>query len=482
MDEMQQWPKEAKQCLRDLEIKNQNLQEENQKLRSILPGIEKRLRSLELENLELRNENKKLKDKIRILEKRLYFYENSNTPPSARKFPQKKKQDTKKSGKTKKRGAPKGHNGATRPTPEPDQQTEVIADECEQCGSKNIQDMDELKKRIIEDFLHSQESTVIQFDRHKMKCMDCGHEFISKHPDCPQKGNFGINLLVHITMLKFHLRGVLRRIEDFLFFENNFRISTKGVHDILLRVGTVCKITYEDQIQRIRNARWVHIDETGIKIKGEKYWLWIFRTDADDVLVVIKKSRSSKVPDEILGSDWNKPIIVDGWKAYWKYLIIQRCWAHLLRKIDEYKECSDHGAELSEVIHRCFDKLKAFLETDSSMSERRKQKEIFDREIENIVEKFSRFKELDKAITHLKNGLDKWYTCILYPGMEPTNNLGEHAMREHVIMRKIIGCFRSKRGAENYQYIASLLASWKLQDKNVFEELENLLRIKLCLS
>ena len=43
---------------------------------------------------------------------------------------------------------------------------------------------------------------------------------------------------------------------------------------------------------------------------------------------------------------------------------------------------------------------------------------------------------------------------MLYPVMEPTNNLGEQAIREHVILRKIIGCFRSENGAENYQYIA----------------------------
>ena len=220
----------------------------------------------------------------------------------------------------------------------------------------------------------------------------------------------------------------------------------------------------------------------GLKIKGKKYWLWIFRTDTDDVLVVIRKSRGGKVPDEILGNDWKKPIIVDGWKAYWKYPIIQRCWAHLLRKIDEFNEISDHGKELSETIHLSFNNLKAFLETNPSMSERKKQKTLFDHNMKDIVEKYSHFKDLDKATTYLKNGLDKWYTCLLYPGMEPTNNLGEQAIREHVIMRKIIGCFRSIKGAENYQYIASLLASWKLQKMNIFKELENLLRKQLCMS
>ena len=461
MGGMQQWPEKVIQRIEKLESKIQNL---------------------EIENQELRKENQELKEKIKNLEKRLAYYENAHTPPSARRFPKKKDQDAEKSEEMKKRGASKGHRGATRLKPEPDEIIDVIAKECEKCGSQNIQDLNKVEKNIIEDLPLPQEVKVTQFNRHRVKCRDCGHEFISKHPDCPQKGNFGIYLLVYVTMLKFHLRGVLRKIQDFLFFENNFEISTKGVHDILLRVGDACKISYEKNIERILNAVWVHIDETGIKINGRKYWLWIFRTNTNDVLVVIRKSRGGKVPDEILGEDWNKPIIVDGWKAYWKYPIIQRCWAHLLREIDAFKDISDDGKELSATIHLCFNKLKTFLETNPSVSERRKQKVIFEREMNNIVEKYSAFEELYKPTKYLKNGLGKWYTCLLFPGMEPTNNLGEQAMREHVIMRKIIGCFRSKNGAENYQYIASLFASWNLQDKNIFEELENLLRKQLCLS
>ena len=432
---------------------------------------------------DLEKENQELKKKIDILEKKLVYYENPHTPPSARKLSEGTVQDKEKSDEMGKRGAPKGHKGSTRLKPEPDEIIDVTADKCEKCGSKNIQPLKEVHKNTVEDFVPTEKKIkATQFNRHRVKCMDCGHEFISKHPDCPQVGNFGIFLLVYVTMLKFHLRGVLRKIKDFLFYDNDFEISTKGIHDILLRVGDVCKISYEQSIERIRNATWVHIDETGIKINGEKYWLWIFRTNDNDILVVIHKSRGRDVLLEILGENWDKPIIVDGWKAYWKYSIVQRCWAHLLREIDAFKDVSDNGKLLSETIHHCFDGLKEFLAKNPSLSEREKQKTVFDNEMKDIIEKYRMFKELQKPTKYLQNGLGKWYTCLLFPGMEPTNNLGEQAMREHVIMRKIIGCFRSKSGAENYQYIASLLASWKLQDKNIFEELENLLRQELCLS
>jgi len=106
---------------------------------------------------------------------------------------------------------------------------------------------------------------------------------------------------------------------------------------------------------------------------------------------------------------------------------------------------------------------------------------VRDREMAELAEHFSKFSELKKPVTFIRNGLGYLYTCLLYPGMEPTNNLSELAIREHVLMRKTIGTFRSEDGAEYYQYIASVFTSWRLQGKDVYDELKKLLVNELCL-
>ena len=70
-------------------------------------------------NQELEKENETLKKENEALKKRLLYYENPNTPPSARQL---KKVDKKPENisNPKKRGAPNGHKGATRPTKEPE--------------------------------------------------------------------------------------------------------------------------------------------------------------------------------------------------------------------------------------------------------------------------------------------------------------------------------------------------------------------------
>jgi transposase len=421
-----------------------------------------RIKELEKENLELK--------------KKLAFYEGPHTPPSRETL--KKKVD--KKSRKKKRGAPKGHRGATRKRPEPRDTVDVPAETWPNCGDSPGDSID-TEERITEEIVAPPKIEAIKYTIYKYKCQNCSFEFTAKHEDCPQKGNFGVTLLTYITMLKYHLRGPYRKVQEFLAHCNDFEISPKGVMDAILRVGDACKREYDKTLERVRNAEWRYIDETGFKVNGEKWWLWIFRTNEDDVLTVIRKSRGRKVVDEILGKDHEGPDVVDGWKAYSHIKILQRGWAHLIREVDDYKDVSENGKRLSEEIHSMYDKLRFFLDKGPSMNERKRQKKPWDEEMEEIVERFSHIKELKKPVTYITNGLGNWHTCLLYPGMEPTNNLGEQAMREHVIMRKIIGCFRSENGSQNYQYIASLLASWKLQGKNMFVELENLLRRELCL-
>jgi hypothetical protein len=151
----------------------------------------KQLEDTILRNQELEKENEELKNKMELLEKenedlkkRLLFYENPNTPPSERTIQKADKTSTENIPVPKKRGAPIGHKGATRPTKEPENTKEVIADHCEKCNSPNIEKLDKCETSIIEDMPPPQKITITQYNRWEVKCLDCGHQFMSKDPEC----------------------------------------------------------------------------------------------------------------------------------------------------------------------------------------------------------------------------------------------------------------------------------------------------------
>jgi transposase len=424
---------------------------------------------------DLERINKEQAAKISELESEIKKYKNPHTPSSAQRF----KKNPPEQITCKKRGAPKGHKGATRQTPEPDEIIDIKADFCECCNSYDME-IENVESTTIEDIPPPPKIKVTQYNVHSYKCRKCGHRFTAKNDKYtfPEEGRFGINLLVYVAMLKFSLRGVIRRIGDFAAQTISFVISPKGLLDMLYRVAEACKAEYLRILGRIRTVEFVYVDETGMRVEAANQWLWIFRS-TDEILVAIRPSRGSNVLKEILGENTDIATVNDGWSAYNIIALLQRCWAHLLREVDEFID-KPGGRELSGIVHRKFNRLKLFLKKDQLMEERILKKQIFDREMEDLVLKFANFKDLKKPVTYIENGLGSWYTCLLFPGMEPTNNLGEQAMREHVLMRKIIGMFRSQKGAENYQYIASMFATWKLQGKDIFQELGTLLKKEVC--
>ena len=161
--------------------------------------LKEKIAELEEQNAEMKKQNAELTKIIEDLKAKLARYENPHTPSSAQRY--KKKSESKKS---KRRGAPNGHRGATRPTPEPDRVVEVTAVQCDRCGSTNLEDCG-VEKNIIEEIPPPPKIEVIQFNRHKYKCQNCEHEFTAKNEECPQKGRFGVNMLVYLIMLKlFH--------------------------------------------------------------------------------------------------------------------------------------------------------------------------------------------------------------------------------------------------------------------------------------
>jgi transposase len=214
------------------------------------------------------------------LRKKLTFYEGPHTPPSHETL--RKAEAEERNEAPKKRGAPVGHEGATRIIPEPDSVEHVSARICPNCtldpgeriGTEEI---------TIEDTVKPPRIKVTKYVLDVHECQHCHHRFTARHKDCPTKGRFGVNLLVYSTMLKFHMRGPLRKIEEFMLYHNDFKASTKAVMDMHLRVGEICKIEYDKMVERIRAAKWRHIDETSFKVNGLKFWLWIFRTNEDDV-------------------------------------------------------------------------------------------------------------------------------------------------------------------------------------------------------
>jgi len=163
-------------------------------------------------------------------------------------------------------------------------------------------------------------------------------------------------------------------------------------------------------------------------------------------------------------------VICDCWRAYDFLGILQRCWSHLLRKAEELIN-NIAGRHLYEKLKLMFEEIKRFNNSNPIQKEREKKYKIMTEELQSIISYYSKYKELKDVITYIGNNIGNWFTCVKYEGIEPTNNFSEQALRETVMVRKIIGAFRSEKGKESYEIPASLISSWQLNKLDIKEKL-----------
>ncbi len=415
-------------------------------------------------------------NEISELKKQLIKYINPNTPSSSNKHLKPNTQGLKSKGT--KKGAPVGHKGTTR-MQTIDRTEEIDTDICPKCGSHNLKDK-QVFKRIIENIPEPIVPEVVESKIHKKKCLDCKYVFIPKHNTTPLTGKFGLNIMILVIFLKFILRGVLRKTAFFLDSGIALKLTPASVNAIVKRVADAAENEYNDLKERIRTAKIVYADETSFSVLGKNQWVWVFRT-AEDILLVIRPSRGNDIVKEILGEEFSGTVVCDCWRAYncLSNANLQRCWAHLLRKSGDLNT-SATGRHFHEKLKKLFKQIKTFNSTNPTNEQRLEKYSVMTKELKKIISYYKQYEQIIPVAKYINNNLGNWFTCVKIEGVEPTNNFAERAIRETVVVRKIIGAFRSETGKENYEALASLIASWQLKNLNLKVELKNMLVKNLC--
>lgn len=427
--------------------------------------------------LKLEKELDKVRKEKEALEKELRKYKNSNTPPSAHPH---LKPAVLKSVEVKqhKRGAPFDHQGTTRPKKETSNERRIHGEECPNCQSKSFKVIGQ-KVQQQEEIPPDIQPEAVNIIRDICKCNKCDLKFLARDNQTPLQGKFGINLMVLVIFLKFIVRGVLRKTSSFLEASFALKLAPASVQAIIERAAQAGEKEYTSLKEKIRAARLLYIDETSFSVMGKNWWVWVFRSDTD-LLLVIRSSRGNNVLEEILGKDYAGIVVCDCWRAYdfLSNAFLQRCWAHLLRKSKILKSVA--GRHFHQKLSVLFDDIIKFNETEKSEKQRLRQYAQMTKKLQKIIKYYSRYEECQAVTKYIDFHIESWFTCIKIAGIQPTNNYAEQAIRETVLVRKIIGAFRSINGTKTYETLASLIASWQLQKIDVKNKLTRMLSENLC--
>lgn len=415
---------------------------------------------------EALKENEKLKKKLRK-------YENPHTPSSKQGFDKPQAQGIPVGRKL---GKKSGHEGRTRMWDKPTQTIQVTASINPSNGSRNIVKTGEYEERIITDF--KIEKTVKLYKVYYYRDLDTGDVFQASHKDLPSRGIFGKNIIALASLLHFENRVTFEGVAN--IFTNVFEIpmTPPTALDICTRGSDSVCHKYEEIGEGLKASDVVNADETGSNQNGKSEWLWGFFTSTLAFFVFFPK-RGGDILEKVLGKNFKGILGCDGWSTYKIFsekhgILLQRCWAHLIREVKYI--CNDvKNLDAAYIwIKDIFEKVKKA----QALKTKRLRQKIYHEliaELDQWIQVYSSYKETRDLVTLVKNGREFWFTCVLHPEIEPTNNRAERGIRKFVILEKIMGCLRTEQGKKTTQIMMSLFGTWRLQGINPYKELRDIL-------
>jgi transposase len=358
---------------------------------------------------------------------------------------------------------------------------EYHLDFCPRCGG-DLQPTPTIAPRVIQQVDIEQVALSIEEHRgHPAWCPHCW-QFVEAPLPLPieRGGLVGPKLTTLIAFLKGICHASYSTIRKFVRDVVHVTISRGQLARIIGKVSQALEPSYQELLANLPSEERLNVDETGHKQNGDRLGTWCFRA-ALYTLFKIDPTRSADVLIEVLGTEFNGVLGCDYFSAYRRYLRgfdvrLQFCLAHLIRDVKYLTTLPDvrdraYGERLREALRALF----GVIHRRDQMSA-----EQLRRQLEGARLQVWWCGTHDVPATQASGNMAKrfedhgesYFRFITTPGVEPTNNLAEQALRFVVIDRQITQGTRSEAGNRWCERIWTVIATCAQQGRSVFAYLE----------
>jgi transposase len=304
-------------------------------------------------------------------------------------------------------------------------------------------------------------------------------------PEIVREGLFKERLSALVVYMKYVNHASYSTIKKFIRDVLGEQVSSGYVRKIIRKASISLEDPYNELLKRIPLEATVNVDETGHKDNGDKFWTWVFKADLY-VLFRIDKSRGSKVLVDVLGKEFNGVLGCDYFSAYHKYMkdfnvSVQFCIAHLIRNIRFLTTLPDaetkaYGEGLLNEIRKLFKTIHghdSMTQCDFVNALEEAKTNIITFALEDVPSKLDANGKEEK--TEARNMADRfrkfgkaYFEFITTPGIGPTNNAAEQAIRFIVIDRHVTQGTRSLDGRKSSERLWTVIATCALQGRSAF--------------
>jgi transposase len=312
-------------------------------------------------------------------------------------------------------------------------------------------------------------------------CPCCQKMYEAPLPAGVERGGLvGPTLTTLIAYLKGACHASFSTIRKFLRDVVRVSISRGQLARLIAKVSQALERPYAELLEDLPAQARLNVDETGHKQNGERMWTWCFRASLY-TLFKIDPTRSADVLIAVLGTEFNGVLGCDYFSAYRRYLrefgvTLQFCLAHLIRDVKFLTTLPDapdrvYGERLREALRQLF----AVIHRREELSAVTFQSQLEAARAEVLrcgTQEVPETKHGRNLAQRLEKHGASYFQFLTTPGVEPTNNLAEQAIRFVVLDRLVTQGTRSEAGNRWCERIWTVVATCAQQGRSVFAYLE----------
>ncbi|MCA1695209.1 MAG: IS66 family transposase [Actinobacteria bacterium] len=354
-------------------------------------------------------------------------------------------------------------------------------DGCPSCG-RDIRPMRTVAPRVVQQVDVREVPLSIQEHRsHPAWCPHCQKVFEAPLPPGVARGGLvGPSLTTLIAYLKGACHASFSTVRKFLRDVVGVTISRGELARIIGKVSRALERPYEQLLEDLPGRARLNVDGTGHKQNGERQWTWCFRAGLY-TLFKIGPTRSGDVSIAVLGAEFGGVLGCDYFSSYRRYqrecgVLPQFCLAHLIRDVKYLTTLPDardraYGEGLREALRQLFAVIHRREELPAAAFQGQLEAaraEVMRRGTRGVPET----RPSRNPARRLEAHGESYFGSLTTPGLEPTNNLAEQAIRFVVIDRLVTQGARGEAGNRWCERTWTVIATCAQQGRSVFAYLE----------
>ena len=447
---------------KELGEKINRLERENKELREKLAERDRQVADAETQIAE---QEKQIEDLERQLAGWKKNSRNSSKPPSSDRLRNQPRCHPQRKKSKRKPGGQKGHVGKHRPLVAPERVDEVRSvwpRACKHCQhplapeGEGLQTVGEPQRQQVTE-LPPIRAHIIEYQCPKVLCPACGKG--TREPLPPEAVQpFGAQLTALIAYLTVVCRLPRRLAQECLASILGIPVSLGSTQKLWEETSEAVAAPYQVLEQQLRQEPVLNGDDTGWSNNGEKRHIWALVAQGF-VYYTVAKTRSYEVLVYLLGTLFTGILCSDRGGAFRKYRRLyegpaQYCWAHLKRnllgildfaKTTEAERFCRNALALHARLFRLWHRFQGGQIDREQLIDKSipLQKRFFSLAVSHLD---SQDRDVQNMATALYGFCHRLFVFLEHPGVEPTNNSSERALRIAVQWRKIIFGNRSEKG------------------------------------